>query len=427
MATTVLERRREAIRLEMKETADAAAKIRDGAAEEERELTPDERSEIEIQLKKVDELEVKEQEADEQIKLEQRIRTIGEGLKSAEPANGNGQRPSGFVIPKGAKSLGEQFTDSEGYKALKAGGLMASKWSSGEIEIQGKATLTQDPASGGVWTQPQLVPGVVETLFQRLTVADLMAPGTTTSTVVRYLRESTATSGAAPTAEGAAKPESTLAFDQVDEPVRKIATFLPVTDEMIEDTPQIQSFINGRLSLFVQQAEEAQLLDGTGTAPALQGLLRRTGIQTQAIGTDKASVAILKAANKVRDTFLEPDAVVLNPADYTTVRTEADSNGQFFGGGPFYGPYGGPQGGGGYMIDFIWGLRIVVTKAMAAGTGLVGAFGTATQVYRRGGLTVEASNSHADFFQKDITAIRAFERLALAVYRPAAFCKVTFA
>jgi HK97 family phage major capsid protein len=51
----------------------------------------------------------------------------------------------------------------------------------------------------------------------------------------------------------------------------------------------------------------------------------------------------------------------------------------------------------------------------------VGAFGSAATIYRRGGLSVEASNSHADYFQKDLVAIRAQTRLALAVYRPEAF------
>jgi HK97 family phage major capsid protein len=79
---------------------------------------------------------------------------------------------------------------------------------------------------------------------------------------------------------GCDKPESTITFDQVDEPVRKVATFLPVSDEMLEDVAQLRSYLDGRLRLFVQHAEEANLLNGNGNAPNLRGLLQRVGIQT---------------------------------------------------------------------------------------------------------------------------------------------------
>jgi HK97 family phage major capsid protein len=62
-----------------------------------------------------------------------------------------------------------------------------------------------------------------------------------------------------------------------------------------------------------------------------------------------------------------------------------------------------------------------VTQAIEEGLALVGAFGTAAQLFRRGGLTVEASNSHDDWFKLDKVAIRAETRLALAVHRPEAF------
>lgn len=61
------------------------------------------------------------------------------------------------------------------------------------------------------------------------------------------------------------------------------------------------------------------------------------------------------------------------------------------------------------------------------GQVLVGAFKTAAQVFRKGGVSVEASNSHASYFTTNLVAIRAEERLALAVYRPAAFATVDIA
>ena len=46
-------------------------------------------------------------------------------------------------------------------------------------------------------------------------------------------------------------------------------------------------------------------------------------------------------------------------------------------------------------------------------------------LFRKGGLRLEASNSHADFFTRNLTAIRAESRLVLGIRRPAAFGTAT--
>lgn len=323
------------------------------------------------------------------------------------------------------RSFGEEFISSPQYKSLIERGF-SGQWSTGPFEIKTglKALVTEDAGSAGNLIQPDVQPGILPLLFRRLTVADLMPNGGTTSNTVRYLKETTATNAAAIVAEGDSKPESTLEFDLVDEPVRKIATLLPVTDEMLEDVAQIRGYIDNRLRLFVQLSEEDQLLNGDGTPPNLTGLLNRSGIQTaEAVGTGTVADAVFKAITDIRaNAFLEPDGIVINPTDWQTAKLEKDLNNQYYGGGPFTGPYGV----NGIAGDNYWGLRAVVTPAIAQGTALVGAFATAAQVFRRNGITVEASNSHSTFFAENKTAIRAEERLALAVYRPAAFCPVTF-
>lgn len=316
---------------------------------------------------------------------------------------------------KVAGSLGKQFVESAQYKGLRDRGLQGGSWSTGAIPMEYKTLLDTSSGSGGTLIQPDVSPGILPLLFQRLTVADLMPSGNTDSNTVRYLKETTATNAADTVAEGAAKPESAFVFDDIDESVRKIATFLPVTDEMLEDYSQIMSYLDGRLRLFIQITEEDQLLNGSITPPDIVGILNRTNVQSQAKGTDTDVDAIFKAMTKVRNQFVEPDGLVINPADWQDVRLLKDANDQYYGGGPF-----GPQYG-----ENLWGMRVVVTTAIAAGTALVGAFRTAAQIFRKSGITVEASNGYSDYFVKNKTAIRAEERLALAVYRPAAFCTVT--
>ena len=66
-----------------------------------------------------------------------------------------------------------------------------------------------------------------------------------------------------------------------------------------------------------------------------------------------------------------------------------------------------------------------MSAAVPAGTALVGAFNAATTVYRKGGVRVESTNSHATDFTSNLITTRIEERIALAVRIPAAIVEVT--
>lgn len=344
-----------------------------------------------------------------------------------------GSHKSEDETPAAIKSLGEQFTEAaevdDALKQIRLGGKANTT-----VELKGflhgagmKATLLASGLTSGNVIGQDRVPGIVPILFERLTVADLMPNTTTTSNTVRAVVESTATNAAATVAEGDAKPSSTLNYTVVDEPVRKIANYIKVSDEMLDDLPYIQGQVQGRLALFVQLQEEAQLLTGDGIGQNLVGILNRSGLTAaQAKGTDSVAVAVHKEITKVRvASFLDPDAIVMHPNDWEGAALEQDANGQFYGPGPFAGPYGNNQPGGGTYSGNYWGLRVVVTQAQTQNTALVGAFGLGAEVVRRTGVTVTMTNSDQDDFIRNLVTILAEERVGLRVIRPAAFGTVT--
>ena len=417
-----------------------------------RELSDDERLEVETHVKSIETLKSEKAEVEENIKTLQRVDDIGREIGPALPQNGEvrvlsdptdrmfAQLNAG-VFQQAQKSVGEQFVDSAGYKQIvqeyKSTGRLREGFSTGPISIQTKGTLGEGGSGnfiggGGLIPVPQVVPGVVEKLFQPLTIADLLMTGQAASNSLRYVVEGTATSGAAGVAEGGTKPESTVGFITTDEPIKKIATILPVSEEMLEDGPAVQSYINGRLSLFVRIEEERQLFRGAGTNE-LVGLFGRSAPLYQRSGTvDNTAVQLFKALNSMRGSaFIEPEWIAMHPNDWQTLRLLTDNAGQFFGGGPFLGPYGGPQGPSGAnqsqltpASDQVWNKAVHVTPNVGgAGTALIGTTANA-QVWRRGGLSVEASNSHSNYFQLNLIAIRAEERLGLAVYRPSGYVEV---
>jgi hypothetical protein len=100
------------------------------------------------------------------------------------------------------------------------------------------------------------------------------------------------------------------------------------------------------LTLFVKIEEERQLIRGTSGGNEVQGLLTSRSVPVYAGGTaaGNKAVQLFKAMNGLRGSaFLEPDWTIMNPTDWQDIRLLTDTAGQFFGGGPFQGPYGNGQ------------------------------------------------------------------------------------
>jgi HK97 family phage major capsid protein len=438
------ERQKLAIEKAIGEKIEAYQAIYKKAENENRDPEDAERLEIEAHLKAIETLKKERDDAEANIEQMKRVEDLGREIGPAVSPLDRiqvGDGPADRIIQNAQKTLGEAFVNSDGYKnavqMYKEKGSLPMGFSTGQVALEAKGTLLEGAGGGGgalAATVPQVVPGVVDKLFQQLTVADLFLQGQASTTSIRYVVEGTATSGAAGVAEAGLKPESALGLTTTDEPVKKIATILPVSDEMLEDAPQIQAYINGRLALFVRIEEERQLIRGTSGGNEVQGLLTSRSVPVYAGGTAAGNKAeqLFKAMNGMRGSaFVEPEWAIVNPADWQDMRLLKDTAGQFFGGGPFMGQYGNNgmvsatgqvQG----LTDGIWQKPVYVTGAIGAGTAIVGSRSSA-QVWRRGGLSVEATNSHSDYFQRNLVAIRAEERLALAVYRPNGFVEVRLA
>lgn len=250
---------------------------------------------------------------------------------------------------------------------------------------------------------------------RRLMVADLIPQDLTENSIVKYMEETTFTNSAAMVAEGGSISEAALAYTQRSVPVEKNATWIPVTEEQLEDVPSLRGLIDYRLTYMLQLKEEDQLLTGNGTSPNLQGFLTKTGVQTQARGTDSIQDSIYKAISNVRTGgAAEPSAVIMNPADWQLARLATTTSGDYL--------FGVITEEG---VERIWGKPVVITPAQTQGTALVGDFAMYSHISRKAGIRIDISDSHSDYFTSGKLAIRAEERLSLEIYRAAAFCKVT--
>lgn len=390
------------------------------AKSENRDLTDVESTEVET---KTAEIATLDEQIDKAAKSADLVARIGAITPDADiKADGE---------PIVATSLGEHFVksvteaDLSRLKSVSGHTLALKEWT--PPATKAATDVNASPASLAPWGT--LYDQTVVRAFRRPVVSDVLGVGQLgNSNAVTYIVEGAVEGAFATVAAGGAKPQLHMADPTTaTDALKKIAGFMKFTDEMTEDFPFWQSEINQRGLYLLALAEENQLLNGPGTGSTVLGLLNRSGVQTEAAttgvsGADNAD-AIFRAMTKVQTaTGLSADGIIINPADYQALRLRKDANGQYFGGGFFAGEYGV---GGIVQQPPLWGLRTIVSAAIASGTVAVGAFEASTTVYRKGGVRVESTNSHVDDFTNNLITTRIEERVALAVRIPAATVKVT--
>lgn len=349
------------------------------------------------------------------------------------------------------KSLGEYFTESKEFKAAMAkGGVDVLDGSKGlrsassfgmdaPVHVAGglKALVGTDPAgdgsgAGNLW-DPQRIPTVAAT-WPELNLRNVVTVGQTSSDAIVYARilragaGSTSNAAGVPEATTAAavgsgdpavtpvqagvKPESAIEFEKVTAPVITLAHWIPATKKALSDAGQLRTLIDNFLRRGLEQELERQILLGDSSAgEEFDGLVNTDGIQTQAFDTNIVKT-IRKALTKVRK-YGRPNAVLVSPGTAERIDLLQMGTGQFFGGGPF-----GPAN------PTIWRQPIVEVPGLPDSTVMVGDFSTAV-VWDREDAQITATDSHLDFFTRNLVAILAESRAAFGVLDPALIVKVT--
>lgn len=359
------------------------------------------------------------EDVSEQVKsLMEEIKDIEARIKAAEEAKakleqiGSKSESVGDNQPKAAaaKSLGEHFVN-----VLKAKGMTferGEKFSIGAPAFVKAATDPQASPADAVGFATTFDKTVVEAARTPLVIRDLFGSEQISGSTLVYLVEGAIEGAPAVTAEGAEKPQIHFANPTPKTvSLAKVACHIKEADEYINDYSFLASAINGRLVYHLGLVEQNKLVTD---------LLATSGIQTGSITAAATYLdvadAILQAAMDVQDqSGFAADAIALNPTDWFKLRTLKTTTNEYFGGGPF----------GAQNVPNLWGIPVCVTTAVAANKFIIGAFKTCGSVVQNGGLRVEAVNTNEDDFVKNLMTIRAEERLALAVRRPAGFKVLT--
>lgn len=339
-----------------------------------------------------------------------------------------------------ASNLGMTVVNSPEFKAM-----LSPFTHNGQISIPKGSHLSSAPiavkslitgassTSGGAFVVNERT-DIVEMLGRKeLKIRDLISTRRTGSDTVEFVRQTShtnaadvvpeATSSARPTAPGTAgptvnvagggyKPEGSWAFEIVSTTVKTIAEWVPITKRALADVAQLEGLINDELSKDVAEKEEDQILNGSGSGENIAGINNTSGIQTQAWTTDFFTTT-RKAVTKARHVGrVNPNAWVFNPADAEALDLLKDGENRYY--------YGGPQS---ITNRTLWGIPVIESESQAEGVGLLGDYKKAV-LWDREQTTVTMTDSHEDFFVRNLVAVLGEERVAFGVTRPPAFVSV---
>ena len=354
---------------------------------------------------------------------------LGAALPAGDPApQGGGQRQEPGHQPDDQGNphpltVAEAFVRSAALETFRANGKSGKfRFDGSEFRAAPSGTVT----TGTLLPQNNRQPGIIpQNPDFPLLIANLLDRQTSDGTTLEYMRDTSGPqstwNAAAVVAEGADKPKSgPFTFDLITTTLKTVAHWVPITRQTADDNSQLMGYINGRLTYGLEYKLDREILTGNGSTQ-MQGILTTSGIgtyQPPSGNTDSKLITIRKAKTQGELALYPPDAIVLNPLDWQDVELDTDANGQFR-------VITSVTDSGAPMR--IWGLTVVTSVAMAAGTALLGGYRMGATLWERQGIAILMTDSHADYFTANTLVILAERRANVAVHTPAAFVKVTFA
>lgn len=442
----------------MKESLKSARDIAAGADKEERDLKGEERQAIQAHMKEAQELKSKVDQAKADDKLRKSLGDLGDEIGLISPEEKDEKKtPKGLIIPDlHKKSLGDYFVESAVWQTFMKhhpGGYI-SEGARVQTDRMGFKSLLRDARSQR--GQKALVTGTSDTsagsyvqndwrgfvsgleLLERpLTIRDLVTNGTTTSDTVEYARVTSITNNAAPVAEattsaapttgassgaaltqaagGGYKPESGFATTKETAVVKTIAHWIPATKRALSDAAQVRTLIDNFLEYGLEEELEDQMVAGSGSGENFAGVLNVSGTQSQAWESDLFTTT-RRAKTKVRLVGrARANGYVFHPNDVEKLDLLQDNEGRYY--------FGGPIGAGTASGTGLWGLPVIESEAMPEGTGVVGDW-TKAILWNREQATISVTDSHGDFFVRNLVAILAELRAAFGVVQPNAFVEI---
>jgi HK97 family phage major capsid protein len=367
--------------------------LRDRAAADDRDLTETERSEtVRLQERCA---QIDDQLAEHASQAES-ARAFAQ-LASRIEAGRDDDRTETRGAPRGREagvSSGQLVVESAEFRGYSGRGAMPAVEVPGFLDLEQRALITTATLGGAI--QPFVWSNEPPVL--KMPLVDAVSVVRVTSGAVEWV-----VTGPDPVAavvpEGTAKPEATITMTPQTSSLDTIAHWSQITRQALADAGYIRSLIETKLRRGLARKVEADI------ATLLAGATLQQAVNADLMHAIRIGQGMVEAAG------YQPNAVVLNPADYAALDIAAYLNNN-----------SGPS-----RTANFWGLQPIPVSSQPVGSAIVGDFKEGVTLFDRGVADVFVTDSHGDFFIKNILVILAEGRYKSAITDPLALAETAAA
>jgi len=257
----------------------------------------------------------------------------------------------------------------------------------------------------------QYAPQVYALPNRKVHIRSLLPVGTISTGLFTFPKETGGEGDVAPQVQGSSKAQIDFDITMTDAPAQYIAGFVRISRQMLDDVPAMTSFLQARLLEKYLLAEDAQLLNGSGTAPNLTGLTINAAAPTGAATVDVEQ--LVQAIAQVSAGNYSANGILINPTDWANIMNTRPTNAAYSLPGSTVVTTDGSL--------TIAGIPVFQSTAIAADKFLVGDWSMGAQIMQNQGISVQFSEMDSDNFQKNLITVRVEARIAFPIYYNSAF------
>jgi HK97 family phage major capsid protein len=268
------------------------------------------------------------------------------------------------------------------------------------VKAVGDMTITGN-YSGGTVALSELEQGVARIVRRKPFMRELVNSAGITSKYAVWIEQQNPEGGAGMVGEGVAKPQADFDLVEASMAVKKVAAWIKVSKEMVDDLAFMRGEINNELIEIVELELDAQILSGDGTGDNLQGLLSYAQAFTPAAqfvaGVPSANILdVLRIAMaQIAGNNFSANYILMNPEDVAAMELTKSSTGEYTL------PIFVPMADG---VTRVMAVPVVANNGVAVGDYLVGDF-TKSNLRMREDLNIQVGYINDDFTRNMMTVL----------------------